>query len=77
MDQALERAAAVMAAAFVSRGGIAKPEDAAMFYFRCLDALEMAKADRKAGRRTARDSATRMTHSVVMARKMGKVKKAP
>jgi hypothetical protein len=74
MDQALERAAGVMAAAFVARGGIAKPEDAAVFYFRCLDALETANADRKAGRRSR---ATQMPHSVVMAAKKGKVKKAP
>jgi hypothetical protein len=76
MEQALERAAAVMTAAFISRGGIAKPDDAAVLYFRCLDALKTAKSDREAGRRSAREGVTRMTHSVVMARKTG-VKNKP
>ena len=45
MERALERAATVMAAAFISRGGIAKPEDAATLYFRCLDALKTANSE--------------------------------
>jgi predicted metal-dependent phosphoesterase TrpH len=47
----LRHAAALIAAAFVTRMGVETPEDAARIYFRCLDALVAAAQEHKAERR--------------------------
>lgn len=66
----LEHAAAAIAAAFVARGHATKPEDAAVFYFRCLHALEQAQKDTKNKRRSGPStSAARPPASVIMNRR--------
>ena len=47
----LSHAAAVIAAAFVTRKDAETPEDAARIYFRCLDALVAAAQEHGAERR--------------------------
>ena len=53
--QELSHAAALIAAAFVTRKNATSPEDAARIYFHCLDALIAAAKEHEAERRdTAR-----------------------
>jgi hypothetical protein len=47
----LRHAAALIAAAFVTRMDVETPEDAARIYFRCLDALVAAAQEHEAERR--------------------------
>jgi hypothetical protein len=47
----LSHAAALIAAAFVTRKDAETPEDAARLYFHCLDALVAAGQEREADRR--------------------------
>jgi hypothetical protein len=47
----LSHAAALIAAAFVTRKDAETPEDAARIYFRCLDTLVAAAQERQAERR--------------------------
>lgn len=47
----LSHAAAIIAAAFVTRKDAATPDDAARIYFRCLDALVAVAQEHEAERR--------------------------